>query len=116
MSEDQAIQALTIDMKAVKEKNIESSITRESSIISWDVFLKSICIIPLSDVRICPDNLLSYFVDSWPGYSSSASLVRHTTTRASMFRRRCSDTASLNYRVDVRIRFSSLCIPYKKTR
>ena len=42
----------------MKEKDVESLITRESSIISWAILLdsKSECIIP-SDVRICSDNL-----------------------------------------------------------
>ena len=47
-----------VEKRMVKEKDIESLITRESFIISWDIFLdsKAECIIP-SDVRICSDDL-----------------------------------------------------------
>ena len=72
-----------VEKRAVKEKNIESFITRESSVISWDTLLdwEPKCII-LSDVRISSDNLRSHIVDSQPGHSS-LSLVRHTRPRES---------------------------------
>ena len=69
----------------VKEKDIESLITRESFIISWDIFLdsKPECIIP-SDVRICSDNCdLVLWTASQVIADSSASLVRLTRPRES---------------------------------
>ena len=60
VSEDKAstISVERVEKRMVKEKDIESSITRESFIISWDIFLdsKPECIIP-SDVRSCSEKL-----------------------------------------------------------
>ena len=66
MSEDEASTvSVRVGKQMVKEKDIESLITRESFIISWDnlVDSKPECIIP-SDVPICSDILGSHFVDS----------------------------------------------------
>ena len=48
--------SVRVEKRMLKEKDIESLITRESFIISWDILLdsKPECIIP-SDVRICSD-------------------------------------------------------------
>ena len=55
VSEDKAstVSVKRVEKRMVKEKDIESLITREALIISWDIFLdsKPECIIP-SDVRI----------------------------------------------------------------
>ena len=60
VSEDEAstVSVRGFEKRVVKEKDTESLITRESCIISWDIFLDSNpeCIIP-SDVRICSDKL-----------------------------------------------------------
>ena len=50
--------SVRVEKQMVKEKDIESLITRESFIISWNIVVdsKPECIIP-SDVRICSDNL-----------------------------------------------------------